>query len=281
MKQLDNLEEIISQYDAVFCDVWGVLHNGISAFLPAVDALRNVRKQGKTVILITNSPRPHDGVKAQLAGFGIYDDVYDFVVTSGDATRNLIEEAPKKLFHIGPERDLALFDGLDVQLVEEYEATGIVCTGLFDDEHETPEDYADLLQRLRSRNLPFICANPDLIVHRGEKTLWCAGSLARAYALLGGRTFIAGKPHHPIYDLAMKKLNSLHNDTPKSRILTIGDGILTDVKGGEDYGLDVLYISGGIHNREYSTDDKVDNNLLEDFLKKSACHPFAVMWALK
>lgn len=281
MEKPENLQAIANRYDAIFCDVWGVIHNGIVAFRPAITALKRLKDQGKSVILITNSPRPHKGVMTQLAELGIGSEVYDYVVTSGDATRNLINDAPRKLFHIGPERDYSLFDGLDIELVEEFEAEGIVCTGLFDDEHETPDDYIELLQRLRSRNLPFICANPDLTVHRGEKELWCAGALARLYTEFGGRTFIAGKPHQPIYDLAMEKLNSLKGAANKSRILAIGDGILTDVKGGENYGLDVLFIAGGIHQAEYSRNGEVDTIQLDKFLEKSSCHPVAVMWSLK
>lgn len=281
MEEPKSLEAIIDRYDAVFCDVWGVIHNGVHAFGEALLALKKARQSGKAVILITNSPRPRQGVVLQLASLKIGADFYDDIVTSGDATRYLIKEAPKKIFHIGPERDLSLFDGLDVDLCEEFEAAAVVCTGLFDDENETPDDYVELLQRLRSRNLPFICANPDIIVHHGDKELWCAGALARAYEQLGGRTLIAGKPHRPIYDLAMKKLAENKGVVEKKRILAIGDGIMTDVKGGQQYGLDTLYISGGIHQNEYVKNGKVDPSLLIEFLDKFGSHPVATMWALK
>lgn len=281
MEEPKSLEAIIKRYDAVFCDVWGVIHNGVHAFGEALSALKKARQSGKAVILITNSPRPRQGVVLQLASLKIGADFYDDIVTSGDATRYLIKEAPKKIFHIGPERDLSLFDGLDVELCEEFEAAAVVCTGLFDDENETPDDYVELLQRLRSRNLPFICANPDIIVHHGDKELWCAGALARAYEQLGGRTLIAGKPHRPIYDLAMKKLAENKGHVEKKRILAIGDGILTDIKGGQQYGLDTLYISGGIHQNEYVKNGKVDPSLLIEFLDKFGSHPVATMWALK
>ncbi|WP_297326526.1 TIGR01459 family HAD-type hydrolase [uncultured Bartonella sp.] len=281
MEEPKSLEAIIDRYDAVFCDVWGVIHNGVHAFGEALLALKKARQSGKAVILITNSPRPRQGVVLQLASLKIGADFYDDIVTSGDATRYLIKEAPKKIFHIGPERDLSLFDGLDVELCEEFEAAAVVCTGLFDDENETPDDYVELLQRLRSRNLPFICANPDIIVHHGDKELWCAGALARAYEQLGGRTLIAGKPHRPIYDLAMKKLAENKGVVEKKRILAIGDGIMTDVKGGQQYGLDTLYISGGIHQNEYVKNGKVDPSLLIEFLDKFGSHPVATMWALK
>lgn len=281
MEEPKSLEAIIKRYDAVFCDVWGVIHNGVHAFGEALSALKKARQSGKAVIFITNSPRPRQGVVLQLASLKIGADIYDDIVTSGDATRHLIKEAPKKIFHIGPDRDLSLFDGLDVELCEEFEAAAVVCTGLFDDENETPDDYVELLQRLRSRNLPFICANPDIIVHHGDKELWCAGALARAYEQLGGRTLIAGKPHRPIYDLTMKKLAENKGHVEKKRILAIGDGIMTDVKGGQQYGLDTLYISGGIHQNEYVKNGKVDPSLLIEFLDKFGSHPVATMWALK
>ncbi len=167
-----------------------------------------------------------------MQGLGVPADAYDRVVTSGDVTRDLIAEGPRKIFHIGCERELGLYDGLDVELVEEFEAAGIVCTGLFDDESETPDDYTELLKRLRSRNLPFICANPDIMVERGARLIWCAGALAREYGQLGGRTLIAGKPHRPIYEAALRFAEEIRGaKIDRSRILGIGDGVLTDVKG--------------------------------------------------
>lgn len=266
MKHLDRLDNIFGQYDIFFCDVWGVLHNGIHVFPKPQAALKAARDAGKHVILITNSPRPRDGVAQQLADMGVDANCYDDIVTSGDVTRDLIAEGPKKLFLIGPDRDLALFDGLDCELVEEFEASGVVVTGLYEDETETPDDYAELLQRLRIRNLPMICANPDIMVERGEKLVWCAGALARDYAQLGGRTMIAGKPHHPIYELALKKMRAILNqEANKEKILVIGDGVLTDIKGGVNNGFDTLYIARGIHANEYCIDGEINQKLLEEF----------------
>ncbi len=232
MKLPERLDDLTDGYDAIFCDVWGVLHNGEVAFAPAVEALKRARAKGITVILVTNAPRPFGSVIAQMTLLGVPEDAYDRVVTSGDVTRDLIIEGPRKVFHIGSERELAIYEGLDVELVEEFEASGVVCTGLYDDETETPENYVELLQRLRSRNLPFICANPDIMVERGPRLIWCAGALARDYGQLGGRTLIAGKPHRPIYEAASKAVEEIRGaPVEKSRILGIGDGVLTDVKG--------------------------------------------------
>jgi HAD superfamily hydrolase (TIGR01459 family) len=278
MNVLSKLDDLSDRYDVILSDVWGVVHNGERAFPAAAAALIRARQAGKRVILITNSPRPRDGVIAQLGALGVPPEAYDAVVTSGDVTRILINEAPRRIFHIGGERDLALYDGTHAELVEEQEAQAIVCTGLFDDEVETPEDYAPLLQRLRSRNLPFICANPDIVVERGDRMIWCAGAIARDYGLLGGRTLVAGKPHAPIYEAAMKEAELLAGKpVNKSRIVAVGDGLLTDVKGAINNGFDLLYISSGIHAKEYGVHGKPDNDRLEAWLKGHGVAPVAVM----
>ncbi len=278
MNVINTLDDLADRYDIILSDVWGVVHNGERAFPAAAAALTRAREAGKRVILITNSPRPRDGVIAQLGALGVPAEAYDAVVTSGDVTRILIEEAPRKVFHIGGERDLPLYDGTHAELVEEQEAQVIVCTGLFDDEAETPDDYADLLARLRSRNLPMICANPDIVVERGERMIWCAGALARDYGLMGGRTLVAGKPHAPIYEAAMKEAELLSGaPVNKSRVVAVGDGLLTDVKGAVNNGFDLLYISSGIHAKEYGEHGRPDNDRLAAWLKGHGVAPVAVM----
>lgn len=275
---IDNLDEIAGRYRAIFCDVWGVLHNGVAPFDGAVEALRRARGNGVRVVLITNAPRPTKGVREQLDIIGVADDCWDRIVTSGDVTRTLIGEGPRRVFHIGPERDLMLYDGLDVELVEEFEASAVVCTGLFDDDTETPDDYAPMLARLRMRNLPFVCANPDIVVERGDRLIWCAGALARDYGQLGGRTQIAGKPHRPIYEAALDTASQLIGEKiDASQVLAIGDGVMTDVKGAADNGIDVLYVSGGIHASEYGEAHAPDPQRLAAFLERHGYSPVAVM----
>lgn len=277
-----SLGSISGRYAAILCDVWGVVHNGERAFAAAASALSAARESGIAVVLITNSPRPHDGVETQMATLGVPESAWDRVVTSGDVTRELIRAAPRQLFHLGPERELSIYDGIDVELVEEFEASAIVCTGLFDDETETPEDYEQMLRRLRARNLPFICANPDIVVERGERLIWCAGALARDYAQLGGRTMVAGKPHRPIYEAALDAAGEvLGRAIAPGEALAIGDGMLTDIKGAADNGVDALYISGGIHSRDYGDADDPDPVLLSSFLDKYGYHPVAVMPKLR
>ncbi|MBZ9808497.1 MULTISPECIES: TIGR01459 family HAD-type hydrolase [unclassified Mesorhizobium] len=279
---IGSLEDVSKNYSAILCDVWGVVHNGETHFPAAASALTAARSAGIPVVLITNSPRRSADVVAQMNVIGVPPSAYDRVVTSGDVTRDLIVEGPRKIFHVGAERDLTLYDGLDVDLVEEFEASGVVCTGLFDDEVEKPEDYAELLRRLRARNLPFICANPDIMVERGERIIWCAGALARDYAQLGGRTLIAGKPYTPVYDVAMKEVAEiLGRPVERRQVLAIGDGMLTDIKGAADNGFDVLYVSGGIHARDYGDASQPDPARLAAFLDRHGYHPVAVIPRLR
>ncbi len=277
-----SLDQISSRYKAIICDVWGVLHNGVTHSAPAAAALAGARASGLPVVLITNAPRPWQGVLAQIGAIGVPTDAWDRIVTSGDVTRDLIRESARRIFHLGPDRDKSLYDGLDTELVEEFEASVVVCTGLFDDEVETPEDYSDMLQRLRARNLPFICANPDIVVERGDRLVWCAGALARDYGQLGGRTLIAGKPHAPIYEAAMRAVNEvLGHEIGRDDVLAIGDGMLTDIKGASDNGFDALYVSGGIHAGDYGHPDNPEPERLAAFLAEHGFSPVAVMPKLR
>ena len=279
---VESLDDLSGAYAAVLCDVWGVVHNGVSAYPQAGAALERARAKGLAVVLITNSPRPHEGVEQQLAAIGVPDSAWDRVVTSGDVTRELIRQGPRRIFHLGPERDQPIFDGIDVELVEEQEAAAVVCTGLFEDEIETPENYAEQLRRLRSRNLPFICANPDIVVERGHKMIFCAGALARDYGLLGGRTLIAGKPYRPIYEAALAAAGEvLGREVAETDALAVGDGMLTDIKGAADNGIDALYVSGGIHARDYGNVDDPDRQRLAAFLTHHGRSPVAVIPRLR
>ena len=281
-QSITSLEAVSSRYQALLCDVWGVIHNGVHAFPEAAAALSAAREKGLAVVLITNAPRPREGVIAQLANLGVPATAWDQVVTSGDVTRDLIRTGPRRVFHIGPERDYPIYDGLDVELVEEFEASSVVCTGLFDDETETPDDYAEMLRRLRARNLPFICANPDIVVERGHELIWCAGALARDYGQLGGRTLVSGKPHRPIYEAALRAAGEvLGRDVEKSEALAIGDGMFTDVKGAADNGFDALYVSGGIHARDYGDPHAPDPDRLAAFLDKHGYDPVATIPRLR
>lgn len=272
-ERIQSFRDIAAHYDVVLCDVWGVLHNGVEAFSQASEALAEARAAGLAVVLITNSPRPHPGVRVQIRGLGVLDAAYDRIVTSGDVTRALIAEAPKKVWFIGADKDHSLLDGLGVTQVGLEEADVVVCAGLRDDEVETVEDYRAELAALAARKLPFVCANPDLIVERGHKLILCAGALAQLYEELGGATRIAGKPHRPIYEKSLAEARDVHGDFDLSRVIAIGDGMPTDVRGAESFGLDVLYVSGGIHAQHYVEAGRTDAAKLEAFLAQENAHP--------
>lgn len=264
--RIHRFDDIADRYDAVLCDVWGVLHNGVDAFSEASDALIAARNAGLSVVLITNSPRPSPGVTTQLRLIGVPDESYDAIVTSGDVTRRLIAEGPSRVFLLGPERDMPLLEGLPVERVGEDEADAIVCSGFFDDETETPEDYRAMLERFLTRGVPMICANPDLIVERGHRIIPCAGAIALLYSQMGGTTLIAGKPHRPIYEASLAALATLRGRFDPARVIAVGDGMGTDVRGALGQGLDLLYISGGIHAGEYVEDGRTNETRLAAFL---------------
>ncbi|MDO6962456.1 TIGR01459 family HAD-type hydrolase [Rhizobium alvei] len=272
-ERIERLDEVSSRYDVILCDVWGVLHNGVDAFPHASVALSSARKAGLSVILITNSPRPGESVRHQLDLIGVTGDAYDAIVSSGDVTRKLIAEGPKSIFFLGPDRDMNLLDGTGARPVEEENAEAIICTGFFDDEVETPETHSALLKRLADRGLPLICANPDLVVERGERLIPCAGAVAAYYETLGGKTRIAGKPHAPIYAAALELAQAKRGPVADDRVLAIGDGMPTDVKGALDRGLDLLYISAGIHARDYMLGGMTDEAALSRFLESHDADP--------
>ena len=263
-------------HDLVLSDVWGVVHNGVRAHRPAVAALRAAREAGAAVVLITNSPRPREGVVQQLASLGVPREAFDAVVTSGDVTRALMRAGPRRAFHLGPERDLPLFEGTGVARVDETEAEAVVCTGLFDDESETPADYAAMLSRFKDRDLPMIVANPDIVVERGERLIWCAGALARDYRAIGGETRVAGKPHAPIYEEAIRLGGEALGRAPRAA-LAIGDGLPTDVRGALDHGLPLLFVAGGIHQGKYGGPD-ADPEALGRFLAGNGAATGVVGW---
>jgi HAD superfamily hydrolase (TIGR01459 family) len=246
----ERLSALRDRYDIVLCDVWGVIHNGVQSFPEACDALTQWGANVGPVVLISNAPRPSDDVVSQLDGLGVPRAAWSGFVTSGDATRALLaERAPGKVWRIGPDRDAPLYAGFDLDLTGTCEnADFIGCSGLYDDETEIPEDYRDRLATAAKRGLTFICANPDRVVQRGDKLIFCAGALADLYESLGGEVIMAGKPFAPIYDLAIAKAQALTGKpVDRSRVLCVGDGVITDVLGAENQKLACLFIAKGIH----------------------------------
>jgi len=236
-------------YRYLLCDAWGVLHNGIRAYPEAVDALRRARAAGLTVLVLTNAPRPKGQVMAQFERFGVDHAAFDDIVTSGEAAREyLAARAGTRAFFLGAVRDRGVFDGTGIELTSDEDAALIACAGLVDDERETPDDYVERMRGWAARGLPFVCANPDKVVERGDRIVWCAGALADKYAALGGETVILGKPHAPIYATALRRFGELAGGAiDPSTVLAIGDAAETDLRGANDAGLDVLFVTAGIH----------------------------------
>lgn len=264
---LDSIALLSRRYGAWLTDIWGVLHNGVRPFATAVEACQLYRQGGGVVILISNSPRPREGVIRQLREIGVADDAYDGVATSGDVTRMLVSAyAGRGVYHLGPERDLGIFTGLPVSFADPADAAVIVCSGLVDDETETPEDYTGQLAALHARGLPMICANPDIVVERGDKLVYCAGALAEAYERLGGRVVYAGKPHKPLYDLALALVTARRSAAlPRHRVLAIGDGIRTDMNGAACQNIDAVFVASAVHLGAARSDGLTPGALAEAF----------------
>ena len=265
---LSSIAEIGANYKVWLVDIWGVMHDGLRAHLRAVEATKAFREQAGIVVLLSNSPRPSREVQAQLLSLGVPDDAYDATVTSGDLTRYELEKrSGARVFHLGPERDRPIFSGLKLSLTEPEQAQIIVCTGLFDDETETPEDYDRLLKDLAKRGLPMICANPDRMVERGKQLIYCAGALADRYAADGGSVIYAGKPYAPVYALAFEAASKLAGrEVAPEEVLAIGDGIMTDMEGAASVGLDAVFIASGLH---------IDNSQEDGFHRDAVASLFA------
>lgn len=283
---ISSLADISDRYDALFCDLWGCVHNGVAPFPAAVAALQAFRRGGGRVILVTNAPRPKSSVIRQLARMGLPEDCYDDVATSGDAAQAALLSGAvgHKVFHIGAVKDEPFFTAFESDIADPAagdtitrvpldQAEGIVCTGLTDDQTETPEDYRASLLYAKQMGLTMLCANPDIVVDMGERRLWCAGGLAQAYEQMGGTALYYGKPHPPIYDLARRRLG-----LDDARILCVGDGIFTDIQGGVAEGLDSLFITGGLAADQFGPNpDAPQADLLQPWLDR---HQLSPTWAI-
>lgn len=279
----EHFSTLAPHYDVVLSDVWGVTHNGVAAFPEACAALVRYREGGGTVILITNAPRPGEAVIRQLDRYGVPREAYDGIVSSGDVTRAVVAARPgQSVFHLGPERDISIFNGLDLRFVPVEEADYVVCTGLFNDEVETPEHYRALLTTMRARGLFMVCGNPDVVVERGTKLVYCAGAVADFYASLGGEVLYAGKPHAPIYERSLQKaLEAKGRQTDRKRVLAIGDSLRTDVRGAMNQGIDCLFVTAGIHAEELGGREDPDPAALERIFTADGLKPKAVMVKLR
>lgn len=257
-REIHGLSELSARFPAVLCDVWGVVHDGVSPLQSGVEALMSYRNNGGVVMLISNAPRPSWAVSKQMAEIGVNLACFDGLVTSGDITRSYLEERKGvRVFHLGPDRDLSIYQDLAVNISELDSADVVCCSGLFNEMTEQPEQYDPILAQMYELGLLMVCANPDIVVESGDRLIPCAGALAARYEAIGGSAMIVGKPNAQIYERAMLEIGTLLADqSAVSRVLAIGDGARTDVLGANRAGLEVLFIASGIHASEYGDEGR-------------------------
>ena len=282
---ISGLSQIAPRYDVILCDVWGVVHNGMAHYPDAVAALALFRERGGMVVLITNAPRPASGIERMLRRLEVPPNSYDAIVSSGDVTVSLmLERGDKAPHHVGPPRDNSLFREVAERSSRPdprvpFEAADyVVCTGLLDDVHDRLEDYDALLERMREKQMEFICANPDIVVHSGDRLIYCAGAIAERYAAIGGPVIQAGKPYPEIYRRAIEAAAQARGRTTSPpRVLAIGDGLATDLKGAIDAGIDMLFVSSGIHRDRLHPEDRsgipLDPDTLSELLDEYGVKP--------
>ncbi len=297
---IEGLAGIAENYDVVLCDVWGVVHNGATALMPAVDALSRFRARGGAVVLLTNSPGPSRLVAELLDRLSAPRSSYDAIASSGDVTVSLlIERAGQSLFHIGAAAETGLFEevaaltGRAPRQAPIESADFVLCTGFIDFWRETPQDYDERLKRILNRRLDFICANPDLVVEVDGALAYCAGAIAERYQRLGGRVIQAGKPFAPIYHRALALAGQARGEAAAaSRVLAIGDAMGTDIKGAAAQGFDSILVTSGIHRQDLHPEAKgeaqadpectsLDAEALRQFVATAGCRPTAAMTALR
>jgi len=271
---ISGLSAVADRYDVLLSDVWGVIHNGRESFKDACAALARWRAERGPVILISNAPRPSSAVHSQLDQLGVPREAWSAFISSGDATRILLSaRAPGPAWAIGPDKDAALYESLDLAFSGPEGAAFISCTGPYDDDVEGPDDYEARFKVALERGLPMICANPDIVVQKGDRLIYCGGALAQRYEEMGGQVIMAGKPHAPIYDLCLAEAQLiLGRPLDRSRVLCIGDGIATDAKGANRQGLDLLFVASGIHGAETIGPDGLDAAAVEALLSREGAH---------
>ncbi|ATQ68671.1 MULTISPECIES: TIGR01459 family HAD-type hydrolase [Methylosinus] len=284
--QISGLAALAPRYDALFCDVWGVLIDGRSHFPAAAAALERYRAEGGKVVLITNASRPSQEVRGQLDRLGLPRAAYDDLVSAGELTMlGMVSRPGQTCFQLGPPRDNGLFEaarrlmGGELRLVPLEEADYVVCTGLVDERRETPDDYGPTLAAMKARDLTMLCANPDIVVGVGGELVWCAGALAERYAALGGKVAMAGKPHPEIYTAAFESLARLAGGAvDRSRVLAVGDGVATDLVGAARAGLDSLFLLDGVHREELfpGPEGRLDHAALGELFARAHVKPVAM-----
>ncbi|MBL8553829.1 MAG: TIGR01459 family HAD-type hydrolase [Phenylobacterium sp.] len=266
---ISGLRDLAPRYDVLLCDVWGVIHNGRESFPAACEALARFRAEVGPVILISNAPRPHPPIVEQMDSLGVPRTAWTRLITSGDATRELLAQRGGRVWKIGPDRDEVLYDGLGLGDGSPEDADFICVTGPYDDETDEPADYRERFETCVARGLDLICANPDIVVQRGDRLIYCGGALAQLYESLGGRAVMAGKPYPPIYQMALKAAEAeIARPVDTARVLCVGDGLPTDIRGANARGLDILFVANGIHGGEAVGPEGLDRVVVDDLLRQ-------------
>ncbi|SLN32762.1 TIGR01459 family HAD-type hydrolase [Oceanibacterium hippocampi] len=293
LRILDGLSAIAGDYDGFVVDLWGVVHNGVEAYREAVDCMHRMRAGGKPVLLLSNAPRRSDRVTPRLRGLGVPDDAYDDILTSGDATRDALASRDdawhaalgRRFYQVGPERDFGLLDGLDYVRVHDLaDADFVLMSGLVDDDREGPEDYRGLLGQALERGLPMICVNPDVLVMRGPKWIYCGGALAELYREMGGDVTFHGKPYSRVYaECARRMERLLGRSVAPARLLAIGDNLNTDIRGANAFGLASVLVADGFHGSEWGEAlvRAPDPAALEQHMVSAGARPDAVIVRLR
>jgi HAD superfamily hydrolase (TIGR01459 family) len=269
-KLIIGLKEVYNNYDAFFIDLWGVVHNGIQLYPKAIKVLENLDKLKKRFVLMSNAPRPSKNVAKFLLKLKMDKIFTNRIFTSGQAALKSLmsNQYGNYFFHIGPKRDSSLFEGFEKNSKNLIEADFILCTG-FLDEHEDSLDYYKKLLKTHI-NLKMICTNPDLIVHRGSKQEYCAGKLAEIFQEMGGEVIYFGKPYPEIYKFCIKK---------NEKVLVIGDNIKTDIKGANNMNYDSLFITSGIHKKEFMNLSLKDyDKILEKYKARTTYYQEKLIW---
>ncbi|MDC1096024.1 TIGR01459 family HAD-type hydrolase [Pelagibacteraceae bacterium] len=268
MKKIEHLSEIYDSYDSYIIDLWGVMHNGIKLNKKAIDTVENLYKKNKKIIFLSNAPRPSQNVRNFLRQLKMNEKFLKNIFTSGEAAIKSIKnnQFGKKFFHLGPQRDACLFEGLEQKKTKINKCDFIICTGLYENFMNDLNYYKDLLKENISKKL--ICTNPDLIVHRGATKEYCAGKIAEIYKQLGGEVIYFGKPYKEIYESVLSK---------KEKCLAIGDNLNTDIKGANNFNIDSLFITNGVHKNECKQEKNL-KKILKNYKVKAQFFQKELYW---
>lgn len=259
-RRIDGLSEVAGFYDGVILDLWGVVHDGVKPFADTTETLQELKRSKRIVWLLSNAPRRAHVVAKHLEDMGVGANLYDGLLTSGEATflalrEKYIAKWGRKCFHLGPARDKSVYEGLDLDIVTDLkEADFVLNSGIYDHFNDTAEKYAPLLEEAAAKNLPMICANPDKVVYVGDRLVLCPGTLAQMYEKMEGQVTWFGKPHRAVYSMALAAMGV-------RKVLAVGDSMETDVAGATGAGMDAAFVVSGIHKNELFLTGEEELNL--------------------